>query len=72
MKRKPKKKRRLLGIGHPYFMDIPVKAGLTRGVYWPTALVLLDRDFGKDATAKTLNPCGIGAWQKVRVYLEWE
>ena len=72
MKKKKKLKRKLLGVGHPHFIDAPPKLNLPQEDGWPTALILLDDDFRKCTMTKSLNTCGIGAWQKVRVYLEWK
>ena len=66
MKNKTKKqKRKLLCVGHPYFFTSPSDNGPGRF----SAVMFLDKDRGYP---KTLNINGIGAWQKVRVYLEWK
>ena len=59
-----KKKRRLLGVGHPYFFT----PDNDRDEGWPLAVMLLKKDRGKP---KPISTCGIGAWKKVRIYLEW-
>lgn len=63
-KAKRKLKRRLLGVGHPWYFKAPMNDP-PQGI---SALCLLDVDHG---TPQLLNTCGTGAWQKVKVYLEW-
>lgn len=70
MKRKKKLNRRLLGVGHPFFTRSNIY-GVTTAP-WPDALVLLDAEFGKCTKTKSLSRGGIGARQKVRIYMEWE
>lgn len=55
--------RKLMGVGHPYFFKA------RKEHRWPSALMLLDRDRGDPTIIST---CDIGAWKKVKCYLEWE
>ena len=60
-----RRKRKLLGIGHPYFFKAPsddVEQGFT-------ALMLLSEDRGHPKIIKT---GGIGAWKKVKLYIEYD
>lgn len=68
-KAKRKLKRRFIGVGHPYFTRTGIENLVNE---WPNCLVLLDGDFGQCKKTKTLRfPEGVGAWQKVKVYVEW-